>query len=412
MGLECINEYQFSFPVTGWVHNQQDIDFVSLAYTNRLGLEHQYLGIHPISCENIRTILKHTNDFHHTKNHFYIVPSTNEEWPVIQDRLRSALSMMILQIREHLTQYVTEETRQYTLRNVHHTPTITNMSSSQSHSSPIIRTQHYVTLGDDWARITLNEYTIQSMTAEVIKLSLSDPQQFLRTCNIMLFYAQFNTMHERTGQPLNYTPIDNTNTATNYTDLISNLHNQCTTVEMSHLVVEYLHESIDSLATILLKLIPQLATNYIPGVHHFPTQLTKVMGQLANKTITLSVSKDIFQLFAGATSRENIYNILLYQSAPIISLFKVSNNQLQPYINSDTSHSCFKTLILSQERAQVIRNKSTNNPQRYLQTSTKESQDHVKYVKWLTKQYNQSLFEYNIKNRLPRVIDADLRYFK
>ena len=408
MGLECINEYQFAFPVTGWVHNQQDTNYVSLAYTNRLGPEHQYPGIHTISCADIRTISNCTNDFHHSKDHFYIVPSTNEEWSTIQDRLRSAFTMMIPHIREHLSQYVTEIIRQYPLRNnIQHTSAATNTSDSNPQSSPIIRIPHHVTLGDDWARIMLNEYTIQNLPAEVLQLALSDPQLFLRTCNIMLFQVQFNTMYGRTGQPSNYTSIvnNNNNTATNYTDLVSKLHNQCTSTEMSQAADKYLLESIDLLTTILLKLIPQLTTNYIPGVHHFSTQLTKVKGQSTNNTITLSVSKDIFQLFTGATSRENIQNILLYQSTPIISLFKVSNNQLRPYINSDSSHSCYKTLILSQERAQFIQNKSTITLPGYLRTSTQKSQDHVKYVEWLKTQYEQSLFGDNIKRRLPRAID-------
>ena len=101
MGLENIHLYSLNFQTSCWSYNTQDEDYLSLAYTNRLGTAHNFLGCHAITANQYQTITNLPNDFHQSKNHFYIVP-TYDTWSTRQSRLRQAVSHIANNILKYI----------------------------------------------------------------------------------------------------------------------------------------------------------------------------------------------------------------------------------------------------------------------------------------------------------------------
>jgi hypothetical protein len=100
LGAENFHLFNFNFTFTLWSKNEQDSEYLSLAYTNQIEESQAQLGCHDLTYAQLLSLSTEPNECHHSDDHFYIVPRQLQLGDAQHNsRLKEAMSKMMIPLR-------------------------------------------------------------------------------------------------------------------------------------------------------------------------------------------------------------------------------------------------------------------------------------------------------------------------
>ena len=103
LGADNYHLYKFPFQFSLWVLSNQDMEYLSLAFTNQLDDNQRLLTSHRLNINQIHALASNANEAHHSNQHFYVVPTQFQLNPnEIQLQIQQAVNNMGDQIKQLL----------------------------------------------------------------------------------------------------------------------------------------------------------------------------------------------------------------------------------------------------------------------------------------------------------------------